>query len=252
MVEDRAVEVFEGFGIFGKDAGRAVRQWGIDEDGRSGHLLGVDERGEVEQQFLSPFECEDGNHEIAAASKRRFDFGAQQTPPVLDRQVIALAVTIGGLADDMIKACRALRVGMESLVLGTKVARAQKMDARDLQFDRSRTQNMSRIPEPGAKPWNRFEPLFEIDGLALSPGRKAVLLGVKRFERRLTGPIAAAVAPRSIAFLNASAIGEHKFEQIGCRRGAPDIAVEPIGDEPRQQAAVVDMGVRENNGVDIV
>ncbi len=126
------------------------------------------------------------------------------------------------------------------------------MDAAYFELDRCGAKNMPRVPQPGAKSGYRFEPLPEFDGPRPPPRRKTVRFRVKRLEGRLTGPITSAVVPHRVAFLDPPRVGEHEFEEIGSRGGAPDLAVEPFGDEPRQQPAVIDMGVGENDGIDML
>ena len=77
----------------------------------------------------------------------------------------------------------------------------------------------------------------------------------KEVERvELDGIVASAVAPAVSAFgfvfLNAPGIGEHEFQQVAGFDRAPDRPGKAFGHQPRQQAAVIDMGMAEHHRID--
>ena len=53
-----------------------------------------------------------------------------------------------------------------------------------------------------------------------------------------------------IFFLDVRRIGEHQGAEVACAGGAEDSALEALRDEPRQVAAVVEVGVGEDDRVD--
>ena len=74
---------------------------------------------------------------------------------------------------------------------------------------------------------------------------------VERLHPRL-GVVAGDVEVRRVLFLDLGGVGEHHAQQVARRRRAVDRPVEPLADERRQVAAVVDVGVAEDDRVDLV
>ncbi len=123
MIEDLAVDIFERLRIFGENSRRAARERRIDENARRRYLPAVNQRGQVEQQFLRPLEREDRNDEVAAPVERRLHLGTEQTASFLDRHMIAHAIAVGRFANDMVEARRTFGIGMKGLMFGAKIAR---------------------------------------------------------------------------------------------------------------------------------
>ena len=57
---------------------------------------------------------------------------------------------------------------------------------------------------------------------------------------------------RRVLLLDLGRVGEHDAQQVARRRRAVDRPGEPLADERRQVAAVVDVGVAEDDRVDLV
>jgi hypothetical protein len=53
-------------------------------------------------------------------------------------------------------------------------------------------------------------------------------------------------APR-VLLLQPPGVGQHQLAEIGGSRGAEDAAAEAVRNQPRQQPAVVEMGVRQHH-----
>ena len=77
-----------------------------------------------------------------------------------------------------------------------------------------------------------------------------VLLGVKRQCRTVFG-VAVFVGKVGILFLNVPTVWQQDAAQITCARRAVDFALKAISCQEWQVAAVVQMGVRQNDGVDV-
>ena len=98
-------------------------------------------------------------------------------------------------------------------------------------------------------------PLTTVDLLSerrgLEPRQRfgGVLFGVER-QRRLMLAIAALVGELRVFFLQVRGVGQHQPAQIGGAAGAMHRALESLRDQPRQPAAVIDVRVREDDGVD--
>jgi hypothetical protein len=185
------------------------------------------------------------------ARARAADLGLEQLAPRCDRQFLALAIAVGAFAEHVIEPGGAFGIAMEGLVFGAKVARAQHPRPSRLELDRGRAQDVSGVPQSGAKAGGGFEPLLQLHGRALPPGGEGIGFGIERGELFLPGAVAAAVAALGIGLLDPPGIGEHVFEQIGGRLSAPDPAAEAFGHQPRQEPRMVDVGVGQHHRIDL-
>ena len=75
-------------------------------------------------------------------------------------------------------------------------------------------------------------------------------LGVEGFEIGLALLGAMFVEPLQISRLDARGVGEHDLAEITRREGRVDVSLETVARERGKVAAVVDVGVGEDHGVD--
>jgi len=116
-----ASHVFERICIFGEHARRSIGERGVHENGHRSDAFRIKQRGHVEQELLRPLEREYRDNQVPAARQRTLDLGLEQGATITDSQIVALAVSISGFADDVVKPGRAFRIGMKGLVLGSQV-----------------------------------------------------------------------------------------------------------------------------------
>ena len=76
-----------------------------------------------------------------------------------------------------------------------------------------------------------------------------VNFGIERLRGSVLG-VALPVRPPGVFFLDARRVGQHQRAQLARRRRTEDAAGETLGHEPRQIAAVIEVRVREDNGID--
>ena len=74
-------------------------------------------------------------------------------------------------------------------------------------------------------------------------------LGEERQRGRVLGEAAAIREPR-VLFLQPAGVGQHQRAQVGRARRAEDRPMKAVGDQSRQQARVIDVRVRQDDGVD--
>ena len=227
----------------GEHLGGAGRERRIDEHRRVRNASLVDQRRQVEEQLLRAFERKDRDDEVAAAGERGLDLGLEQGPALLNGDRVAEAIAIGAFANDMVDPGGRLRIGMEALVGGAEIAGKEQSDSVDLDLDRCRAEDVAGVPETRAEAGRGFEPLAQRHAARIFIGRDRVRLGVDRLDRRLIGPVGTPVAAFGFAFLDPAGIGQHMVEQIAGGRRAIDRASIALCDEPRQKAAMIDMGV---------
>ena len=85
-------------------------------------LARFDQRADVVQQLLAAFDRKGGDDEVAAALQRLVDLGPEGLAALRERIGRTVAPAIGGLADDVIKACRRVGFLVEHLLVGAEVA----------------------------------------------------------------------------------------------------------------------------------
>ena len=93
--------------------------------------------------------------------------------------------------------------------------------------------------------------IFLPNGDGLEPRQRfgGILFGVER-QRRVMLAEAALVRELRVLFLQVRGVGQHQLAQVGRAAGAVHRALEALRDEPRQPAGVIDVRVRQDDGVD--
>ncbi len=150
----------------------------------------------------------------------------------------------------MVETVRCAGPRMEGLVLGADITGEQQVCRADPEFDRRRAEDMAGVPQPRAETGRRREPAFEIDLARKISRGVCIRLGIDRPQGRAVAPVGSTIASLDLPFLDASGVGQHLAQQVAGRRGTPDRAVEPFGDQPRQQAAMVDMRMSQQNRIE--
>ena len=141
-------------------------------------------------------------------------------------------------------------------MVGSDIAREEKPLRRpgllcDFEFDGGGTEQMPGVPEARANARCDPDPFAIAHGPELREARLRVLGRVDRLHGVLAALFVAAIELRDFAFLDVAGIGQHHRAEIGrcgCRENGAGVAVL---DELRNEAAVIDMRVRQDHRVDI-
>ena len=75
--------------------------------------------------------------------------------------------------------------------------------------------------------------------------------GVQRLHWGLARALALLVFPLGVALLNVGGVPQHNGQQLGGEPGTVDVAGEALLDQQRHPAGVVDVGVSDDNVVDV-
>ena len=110
---------------------------------------------------------------------------------------------------------------------------------------------MPGIPEPGFDSRTGGEGFLELHGLDEFENELGVPRCIGRLHRWLVGAVGAPVAALDVLLPYPRGVGQHHAEQVQRRVRAPDRPVVAFRDQPRQQAAVVDMGVGHQHPIDL-
>lgn len=121
-----------------------------------------------------------------------------------------------------------------------------------LDAQRSGTQNMPGVVVGHTDARRGFETLVVVHGLKQGGRLLGVFHGIQRRRRILK---AAAVVlsgfPAGFHLLDVGAVLEHDFQQLAGGHGAVDRACEAVTDQQRQKAGVIDMGVGDQDEVNV-
>ena len=124
----------------------------------------------------------------------------------------------------------------------------------DGDLDDRRPEDVPGVDEPRAHVRMRRDRVAVLDGAQSLERRHRLHDRVERC--RLAGRAAGGAAPMpevalGLDLLDVAAVREHHPEQVGRRRRAPDRPAEAQQREARQQARVVDVGVRQQDEIDV-
>ena len=111
---------------------------------------------------------------------------------------------------------------------------------------------MARVGEPDLDPLAQVEEPAVLHRLQHMDGLLGVHQGVKRLHRRQSGALALLVVPVGVPLLDVGGVPEHDAHQLGGQAGGEDTAVEALLHQQGQAAGVVDVGVGNQNIVDVV
>ena len=163
-------------------------------------------------------------------------------------------VAIGAFDDQDIPALDRLRVDQQGHAVPTDVTREHnplpQRPLADFEFDNRRSQDVPRRDEPHADIGGQFMPLVKVQRLNQSHDIFGILRGIQRLDQILASPLAVEVL--GVLLLNVGGILEHDVRDVSGGIGAEDRAVEPGLVESRQVAAVIDVGMGENDRIEFL
>ena len=99
--------------------------------------------------------------------------------------------------------------------------------------------------------WRHFDRPLVSERLQVGERTSCVSLCVQR-QRRAMFRVAVLVGLPRVFFLDAAGIRQYQPAQVGRTAGAEDAPAEALRDEPRQVADVIEMRMRQDDGVDRV
>jgi hypothetical protein len=246
FIEEIAVSSVEGHGL---DGHRAVQI-----DGELGELAFANELGDGIKDMLCTADRKSWNQDLLA-SAHSFLQDAQQLGECLTQWAM-VPVSIGRLEDDQISTRR--RVWRNGIAQnwdpsGPKVSRKHKdplaVVVIDRKFRARRAKNVSRVKQTKTHSGRNFARLVvsELEEERLH-GRHFVG-AIKRLDKPLTLALEATVSPLCIRSLEMRCVFEDELGEV--RRGSRGVNIgsEAALHKQWQPAAVVEMSVRENNGV---
>ena len=214
--------------------------------------LFLDLPDEVEQ-LLRAAHREAGNDHIAAPVEGALqNFG--QLPDIVRAGAVE-PVAVGGFHHNVICVGEVGRVLDEGLVLVADIAGEDELGGGavlgDPDLDAGRAEQMANVHKLDLQARCQLG-LFPVLHPAEQPdGRLGVLNGVHRFHRFCTGALALAVFPLGLELLNVGRVPQHDAAQLHRGVGGIDPAPEPVADQQRQKARMVDVGMGDQHAIDL-
>ena len=239
-----------------EDAGGLDGQGAVDvhrEIAVAGHQVFLLDLPHEVEQLLGAAHRKAGDDHVAAPVK-----GALQNIHQLFDVVGAgrmAAVAIGGLHDDVVRLGQIGGVLEDGLVQIADVPRKDQLGGLfpfgDPQLDAGRAQQVAHVGKAGLHPGRKLHPLVIVHPHEQADSRLGVLDGVVRFHRRQAGAGVLAVFPLGLRLLDVGGVPQHDVAQPAGGAGGVDLAPVALLGQQGQMAAVVDVGVGQQNAVDL-
>ncbi len=173
-----------------------------------------------------------------------------------DRRTVLVA--IGRFANHIVQAGGRLRIGLQQLSVGTEIAGGEHPQrlaggafAGEFDFNRGRAEQMPGVPVARAHARHDLNPSLVIDRAEGIERGDGIALRVDRRHQRTPARGIAPVERGHFGFLDAAGVRQHIGAQVDGAAGGPDRAAKAAACELGYEAAVVDMRVRQQHGIDV-
>ena len=169
--------------------------------------------------------------------------------------IAVVLVPIGAFHDQVIGRLRHLRVAQQRQVSPAQVAGEQQAPLaavlEDVQRHLRRAKDVPGFHQASGHARHGLERLVVIHGMEVHRHFGGIFLGVERLDGRLAGLQAFPVNIFRIRFLDMTGVHQHDVCQVSGGVRAVNRALVAVPDQVGQVAAVIDVGVREDQGIDL-
>jgi CheY-like chemotaxis protein len=198
-------------------------------------------------QRLRASDGEGGNEDDAAARRRAVDHRRELLGRVA---VVVQAIAIGRFHHQEVGAVGGHRRPQHRIVRPAEVAREQDRCRAVVEPHERGTGQVARRRQPAVQPRDRLEGVAEADRPQQFQAAQRVLACVQR-QRRVVFRQLVGVEVLGFLFEQVARIGEQDAAEVERGRRAVHRAVETLPCQQRQIAAVVDVRMRQHDGVDV-
>ena len=222
----------------------------IDVHGDLGDLARLHELAEHQRDELHARDGERRDEDRAAARERV----AERRAYLVDqRRRIVRAVAVCRFDHECVARRQRLGVVVQRHVVAADIAaeddrRVAAADA-DAHLRERRAEDVAGVQQPHVDAAAQVERLVVVDGAEAAHGAPDVIGRVQR-QRRVVLAEALAVGVLGVLFLELRGVEQDDLREVARGRRAVDGAVEALADEAGQGAAVVEVGVREDDVAD--
>ena len=161
------------------------------------------------------------------------------------------SVAVGGFDDHEIGFGSGLGVPDQGAVHVAKVTGEQQRLALHGDVDAGGAHEMARVLKANLHAVENIVGRTILAGVEQLQSSLRVGNGIDRLHRRLTGTLGLAVAPLGLRLLTVSRVHEQNAAELGGGFGGVDLSVEALLDQSGDHAGVVNVGVGQQNGVDL-
>ena len=219
----------------------------------AGHQVFLLDLADEIEQLLGAAHRKAGDDHVAAPVKGALQ-DLHQLPDVIGAGRVA-AVAVGGLHDDVVRLGQVGGVFQDGLVQVADVPRKDQLGGLvpfgDPELDAGRAQQVAHVGKAGLHPGGKlhFPAIIHPDEQA--DGGLGVLDGVIRLHRGQAGAGVLAVFPLRLRLLDVGGVPQHDVAQAAGGPGGVDPAPVALFGQQGQMAAVVDVGVGQQDPVDL-
>ncbi len=186
----------------------------IDEDVDRAQPLRFKQGDEVFQHHLGAFDGKGQDQQIAAPVQHVLDVASKLFAAVADQHRFAIAVAIGGFAQDVVVTAQ-FGTGTADSAAIADIARNQDALASQLQFYRRRTDYTSCIPQPEAVALAKIVPITIARRAQEAEASCDILDRVERFEGLQPRPVRPAAAALRVDRLELCRIKQQWLDNVG-------------------------------------
>ena len=254
FVQERQGVVIEKLPVMPEHFCGADGQRAVHEDGHIRKLAPVIELMQAVEDFLRALHSEGGNDDLAAVAVAVADGIGEFVQT--GRGILMIAIAVGGFHEDVVGLGRRLGIPDDEGLRAADVA--GENDARCFAVfgyfepDGRGAEDVPSLVKSGPDARGRFYGLVQIHGSDLLCRALGVQNGVNGF-RRVLETAAGVLLGLELSFhlLNVRAVFEHEGDELTRSLCAVDPAGEPVFDEGRKKAGMIDVGVGEEHEVHI-
>ena len=224
-------------------AGHPFGQRGIDKDIDRPQPLRLKQGDEVFKHHLRPLDRKGGDQQIAAALQHLFNVNRELLAAVADQHRFAIAVAIGGFAEDMVIAAK---LGIGAVDSGRHCRYRQRSGCAgppSISSTEARTDDMPRIPQAKAVAIAQIVPVAIARFAQQADAFRDIFGGVKRLEGFSPARSGRRLRRSAVGGLQLGRIEQQRLDDVGGRLGRPDRRVAAASDQIGQSPAVIDMGM---------
>ena len=241
--------------IHAEDMGGVDRQGRIDIDGDAGQASVVVELVEYIDYLLRAPDGETGDDEFALLiDARGFDDAEQFL--FADKRVVVQAVTVGGLADEVVALREELRRAEDMAVEAPDVARVGDAFPLALLLDFERAdggaEHVPRVGEGEEDIVTDAETAVVANGDKVLHALLDVVVVVEGLHLGLVEAVHLLVVPADILRLYESSVLQHDSAQVARGGGGNDVAAETEPEDVGEQPRVVNVGMGQDDVVDVL
>ena len=209
---------------------------------------------QVIQQLLGPPHSEGGDNDVAPLGEDLVNQGGQGPGVALRGLVVPVAV--GGLHHHIVGGVHKGGVPDNGLGLVAQVAGKDDFSGHPVlggpELQNGGAQQVARVVKADLYPLAQVKAPAVLHRLQHVDGLLGVHQGIQRFHRGQAGTLALLVVPLGVPLLDVGGVPQHHRHELRGETGGEDAAVKALLHQQGQPAGVVNVGMGDQNVVDVI